>query len=178
MIKKYLETHLEELIQNKLTLENKKLECDNQIKELNRFIELLEEKNDTSFESFTPREVNPKNKEKIKELQGKCRALQKQVAEIEEKQKESKASIDELTAMLQYMKTEESVQRNKLENVSREKSQQIENITGELEAMIQKLNHSLQFVEVDLTRSKLELQQLVPQLEDVVTKMKALKQGI
>ena len=171
MIKKYLETHMEELLQTKTALENKRTECSNQKKELDRFIEILEEKNDSSFEAFTPREVNPKNKAKIKELQEKRKTLQKKISEIEEKQKKNAAAMEELNAMLHYVKKEETLQKNKIENVSREKSEQLENIETELEAVLLKLKNSLQFLEVDQTRSKLELQQLIPQIENILQKI-------
>ena len=171
MIKKYLETHMEELLQTKTSLENKRTECSNQKKELDRFIEILEEKNDSSFEAFTPREVNPKNKAKIKELQEKRKTLQKKISEIEEKQKKNAAAMEELNAMLHYVKKEEILQKNKIENVSREKSEQLENIETELEAVLLKLKNSLQFIEVDQTRSRLELQQLIPQIENILQKI-------
>ena len=134
-------------------------------------IEILEEKNDSSFEAFTPREVNPKNKAKIKELQEKRKTLQKKISEIEEKQKKNTAAMEELNAMLHYVKKEETLQKNKIENVSREKSEQLENIETELEAVLLKLKNSLQFIEVDQTRSKLELQQLIPQIENILQKI-------
>ena len=173
MVKKYLETHMEELLKEKLELENKKTDLNNRLKELERFIELLEEKNDSSFEAFTPREVNPKNKEKIRELQAEKKALQKETEEVKAKKKENETAIEELTAMLHYLKKEEIIQKDIVENVSREKTEQLKAVTEQLEAFSQKMNHSLQFIEIDQTRSKLELRRLIPQLQNIIEEMQS-----
>ncbi len=61
MIKQYLENMMETILNENSKLEEKSAEVVFRIKEIDRFIEILEEKNDPNFESFTPREVNAKN---------------------------------------------------------------------------------------------------------------------
>ena len=152
MIKQYFETLMNTLFDEKHQLEKKNTDMENRIKEIDRFIEILEEKNDTSFESFTPREVNSKNKEMIREL--------------------------EFNFMIAYMKDQELEQKEKQEleqkkkNVSHEKSIEFEEQLSKINKVFQKANSALQFIDVDPMRAKIELRLLLQQLEKQIENLK------
>ena len=50
-----------------------------QIKENKAFIKLFKEENDSNYESFSPRDVNPKGREQIQHLEDQQKLLQEQV---------------------------------------------------------------------------------------------------
>lgn len=180
MIKQYLEKTMNAFLDDKSSLDKKNTDIQNRIEEIERFIEILSEKNDPSFESFTPREVNAKNKEKIKELEEEKKILQKDLLELKKKIDENEKSRDEIDSMLQYLKKQRMEERaeekliEEQENVSHEKNNEIRDELEEVDAILNKVNTSLQFISVDTARTKLELQQLLPQLELQIEKIKGL----
>lgn len=180
MIKQYLEKTMNAFLDDKSSLDKKNTDIQNRIEEIERFIEILSEKNDPSFESFTPREVNAKNKEKIKESEEEKKILQKDLLELKKKIDENEKSRDEIDSMLQYLKKQRMEERaeekliEEQENVSHEKNNEIRDELEEVDAILNKVNTSLQFISVDTARTKLELQQLLPQLELQIEKIKGL----
>lgn len=180
MIKRYLEKTMNILLDEKSNLYKKNTNIQNQIEEIERFIELLSEKNDPSFESFTPRQVNAKHKEKIEELEKEKKVLKKNLVELKSKIDENEKSIDELDSILQYVKKKEVEDTAEIriieeqENVSRETKNLIRNELEEADTILNKVNVSLQFINVDTTRTRMELQQLVPQLKLKIEKIKEL----
>ena len=82
MIKSFLDELYQKNMDESYMLNKKSMDVLNKIKETDKFIELLDEKNDPNFEIFTPREVNPKNKEQIKDLREKKKELQEEYASI------------------------------------------------------------------------------------------------
>lgn len=180
MIKQYLEKTMNTFLDDKSNLDKKSTDIQNQIKEIDRFIEILSEKNDPSFELFTPREMNAKNKEKIQELEEEKKILQKGLVELSMKMDENEKSRDELNSMIQYLKKQEISERaeekllEEQENVSREKNNEIKEGLNVMDDILNKVNTSLQFINVDAVRAKLELQQLIPQVELQIEKIRGL----
>ena len=178
MIKQYFETLINTLFDEKHQLEKKNTDMENRIKEIDRFIEILEEKNDTSFESFTPREVNSKNKEMIRELEQEKKNLQKDLIDVKQKIKENEKSREEFDSMIAYMKDQELEQKEKQKleqkkkNVSHEKSIEFEEQLSKINKVFQKANSALQFIDVDPMRAKIELRLLLQQLEKQIENLK------
>lgn len=168
------------LIEDQSSLEKENMDIQNQIEEMNRFIEILSEKNDPSFEAFTPRKVNAKNKEKIKELEEKKKKLQKDIMEMKKKMDENKKSREELHSMIQYLKKQEKKEKTEEKlieeqvNVSCEKKREMQDELDVADNILNRINTSLQFIDMDIVRTKLEFQQLIPQLKLHIEKMKEL----
>lgn len=171
MIKQYFETLLNTLLDEENSLNKKKTDMENRMKEIDRFIEILEEKNDTSFESFTPREVNSKNKEMIKELKLEKKTIQNDLIDVNQKIKNHENSKDEFNSMITYLKDQEMKQQEnrelelQMKNISHEKNLKFEEQISNIYTVIKKANSSLHFIDVDPMRAKIELQLLLQQLQ-------------
>lgn len=66
------------------TLEQQKKDLEIQLKENTRFIQLLQETDDFTFEAFSPRSINAYQKTKIKELQTEKKELMKSIETVKE----------------------------------------------------------------------------------------------
>lgn len=178
MIKKYLENMMETILDENSKLEEKSTEIAFREKEIDRFIEILEEKNDPNFESFTPREVNAKNKEKINELKSEKEFIHKEALEIVQQMEDNQKSRDELTAMLQNIEKKEREDRKEEELEKEERKVSCENDIGieedinDIESILDKINYSMKFLEVDVMRTKIELEELLPQIEQKLNNIK------
>lgn len=178
MIEEYFRKLQESLLNDKLNLEKDYTRIENQIMETEKFIDLLEEKSDPNFESFTPREVNVKNRSEIKGLLEEKKRLQKEKSNLKIKIEECKSKIEEFQSFLHCVKEEQiklEQERKSRENlvvdnmeilnyVSCEKEKLLlimsESILYPIVDMNQKINRIIQFVDIDRERAKLELQQL------------------
>ena len=69
MISEYLKKFQSELITNKEEIHKSIQTLELQIKENKAFIKLLKEENDSNYESFSPRDINPKGREQIQHLE-------------------------------------------------------------------------------------------------------------
>lgn len=178
MIEEYFRKQKESLLNDKLTLEKDHIRVDNQIMETVKFIDLLEEKSDPNFESFTPREVNVKNRNEIKDLQEELKKLQKEKNNLLVKIDECKSKIEEFDSFLHCVKKEKiKLEEEKqyrhakvidnleiLNYVSCENEKNALVITNSILNPIvdvnQKIKRITQFIDMDRERAKLELQQL------------------
>ena len=79
MISEYLKKFQSELMSNKEEIHKSVEALELQIKENKAFIKLLKEENDSNYESFSPRDVNPKGREQIQHLEDQQKLLQEQL---------------------------------------------------------------------------------------------------
>lgn len=183
MIKEYFEKQQEELLDQKADYEKRYIHMENQIKEIEKFIDLLEEKNDPNFESFTPRDINKKNKMKIKSLLEEKKNLILNKNDILSKINDCKRKMDELQAMIHSLKKEqnqkkeeerfreknEAIKLSLLKYVSREKGNELKYffpfIFSEVTDINEKLKQVLNWMDLDRIRSKVELQQILKKVD-------------
>lgn len=183
MIKQYLENMMETILNESSRLEERSEEIAFREKEIDRFIEILEEKNDPNFESFTPREVNAKNKEKINELKSEKESLHNEALELVQQIEDNQKSKDEIYVMIQNIEKKEKEDKQEEElgiesekeesKVSHEKSKEIEEDIDDIETILNKINYSMKFLEVDFVRTKIELGELLPQIEQKLENLKS-----
>lgn len=83
MVNDFLKKYQEELISEKVQLKENMDQLETKIKEENKFLNLLEESNETYFKEFTPRDLNAKNNKKAEEIRELLIQLNK---ELDEKQ--------------------------------------------------------------------------------------------
>ena len=81
MVKAYLENYQNELMQKKIILERECHELRIKLKENFQFIMLLEKEENPDYESFTPREFNQKNWQKIQKLKKEQMEIQNEAEE-------------------------------------------------------------------------------------------------
>lgn len=200
---KLLKNFLDELYQKNMDesykLNKKSMDILNKIKETDKFVELLDEKNDPNFEIFTPREVNQKNKEQIKTLKEQKKELQEQyesildqIKSVSEQSKQIRAVIEEnnrteyeqrilkqrytyekkrLDQITAYVSREIEKENHTQEDISEEQKQsgQIQ-IVPEYQQLRNKLELVLGIFDLDRYRSKMELKQIKNILDKLAEK--------
>lgn len=189
MLKNFLDELYQKNMDESYNLNKKSMDILNKIKETDKFIELLDEKNDPNFEIFTPREVNQKNKEQIKDLKEKKKELQEeyasildQVKSLSEQSKQLQSVIEEnsrfenehrmlqqrytyekkrLDQITAYVSREIEKENNTQKDTSEEQNQnkQIQ-IAPEYQQIKNKLELVLGIFDLDRNRSKMELKQI------------------
>lgn len=183
MITAYLEKLQNEFLKNKLDIEKEINNLQIQIKENVEFIKLLEETNDPNYESFTPREVNVKNKVKIRELKEEQKFLQESLENEQIRYAECVAKMDELINVLKVAKktmitknqelNEDEVyrialletQENERKRISRElHDSTVQNLTS----LVHKTELCTKLVDIDPIRCKLELNTMSRTLREII----------
>lgn len=104
MVIKYLEKIRDSILEDKLDVQKQLTELKLAHKENIAFIKFLEEDNDSSFEAFTPRNVNTFHKKKIEELRREQESLEMNICELENKQKNIENNLNEVTEVIAIAK--------------------------------------------------------------------------
>ena len=184
MVKTYLENLQSDFLKEKVTLEKEINNLQIHLKENKEFIRLLEESNDTAYASFSPREVNPKNKVKLEELNTEKKNIEKQLEQLQEQYAECIGKLQELSEVLhslQFSEREQNVsaaadrekyrltiletQENERQRISRElHDSTVQNLTS----MVHKVELCSKLVEIDPVRCKLELVTLGKTLREII----------
>ena len=79
MVEEYIQKIYEELLKEKQNSAKRISDLQIHLKETQAMIHLLEETNDPNYESFTPRKVNSRNKQKIDELHAEMKELEEAI---------------------------------------------------------------------------------------------------
>lgn len=183
MVIAYLEKLQDEYLHEKLDKEKELSRLQIELRETIEFIRLLEETNDPNYESFTPREVNSKNKKKILELQEQQRKIQQSIELETEHYLEYKQRLDELENVLEKVKKDAAqinqnvfdnekyrsslleTQENERQRISRElHDSTVQNLTS----LVHKAELCSKLVEMDPIRCKLELTTMSKTLREII----------
>lgn len=182
MIKAYLEKIQNQLLEEKIELEKQYLYLTNTMKENDKMTQLLDEANDPNFESFTPRTVNARNKEKIRQLQEMQKHLSEEKEQLEEKTAVVKERLEEYRAALQQEYEREqseivqsNIQEIKLRSLELQQLQQQRiaydlkhDTLQKLKDIVHKLELSLQLLDVDSQRCRVELSDVLKYMEIIM----------
>ena len=79
MVEEYIQKIYEELLKEEQNSAKRISDLQIHLKETQAMIHLLEETNDPNFESFTPRKVNSRNKQKIDELHAEMKEVEEAI---------------------------------------------------------------------------------------------------
>lgn len=184
MVKTYLEKLQSDFLEEKVTLEKEINDLQIRLKENVEFVRLLEENSNTTYASFSPREVNPKNKVKIEELNTEKKEMEKQLEQLQERYAECVGKLQELSEVLhslqpsvteqemsaaadreRYRLTILETQENERQRISRElHDSTVQNLTS----MVHKVELCSKLVEMDPIRCKLELVTLGKTLREII----------
>lgn len=104
MILEYFNSMREDYLQQKMTLLNHIHACENQIKENEKMIHMMEESSDPNYEAFTPRRVNSFQKEKLDELKNTLKVSNDTLASLKAQLDELEGKIQKLSEMIQFHK--------------------------------------------------------------------------
>lgn len=176
MVIAYLEELQNEYIEENLDIRKGIENLNIRLKENIAFIKLLEETNDPTYESFTPREVNAKNKKKIQELREEQEKIKESLKHEQESCSLSEKKVQKLKSVIEQAKKQVSsdnriddesyriamleMQENDRQRISRKL---YDSITQNLTCIVQKIESCSKVVEDDPVCCKLEL--------DIISKM-------
>lgn len=191
MVCSYLEKLHGEYLEEKISIDKTVANLQVQLKENIEFIKLLEESTDASYESFSPRDVNSKNKIQIQELKDKQKDIIEKINESKIKQNEIIHKIDELSSVIKVakssiVKTDEieskednkveldnnvyrltllETQENERQRISRElHDSTVQNLTS----IVHKTELCSKLIDMDPIRCKLELTMMSRTLRDII----------
>lgn len=182
MISEYLKKFQSELMKNKEEIHQSVQKLEVQIKENKAFIKILREENDSNYESFSPRDVNPKGREQIQHLEEQQKLLQEQldtrkkeytsciaklselneaISELEQKINDSDSDISDDILRLKLLETQE----NERQRISRElHDSTVQNLTS----LVHKTELCSKLIDMDKVRCKLELNIMSKTLRDII----------
>ena len=143
MIKEYLEKIQDQLYQNKLEIYNKLVYLETTYKENTEMIRMLEETNDSTFQEFTPRELNSFSSGKVIELKQSQTLL---LVDIEETKIELQKAEDAIKEINLVMKKQIS-QVNSLENLESHISKAIDFVYSDVYKCKQELTVAQQIIQ-------------------------------
>lgn len=183
MVCAYLEKLQEEYLEEKIQIDKTIANLEIQLKENIEFIKFLDDSTDICYESFSPRNVNAKNKAQIQELKEKQKDIIHQMDEEKSRQTEMIQKIDELSSVIKVAKStsEKNVkteldsdiyrltlletQENERQRISRElHDSTVQNLTS----MIHKIELCSKLIDMDPIRCKLELTMMSRTLRDII----------
>lgn len=182
MTRTYLEKIQNQLLEEKMELEKRIVHFTNAIKENEKFAELLDETNDPNFESFTPRMVNARNKEKIQQLQENQKELAQEKKQLENRLNSIRIQLEECKVVLQqeYEREQssmgwEDVRERKLQILEAQEAERRsiaqnlrETTVQNIHDILHKLELSLQLLDVDTHRSRMELSDVSRQMQVIL----------
>ena len=82
MVRDYLEKTKQQFLDEREELVKQETMLSNHMKENIKLIQLLDETNDPNYEAFTPREVNPYNRNRIHDLEEEQKAVMVQLNDV------------------------------------------------------------------------------------------------
>lgn len=182
MISEYLKKFQSELMTNKEDIHKSIQTLELQMKENKAFIMLLKEENDSNYESFSPRDVNPKGREQILHLEEQQKLLQEQldtrkkeytfcvtklnelneaISELEQEINDNNSDISDEIFRLKLLETQE----NERQRISRElHDSTVQNLTS----LVHKTELCSKLIDMDKVRCKLELNIMSKTLRDII----------
>ena len=183
MVCTYLEKLQEEYLEEKIQIDKSIANLEIQLKENIEFIKFLDESTDVCYESFSPRNVNDKNKTQIQELKEKQKDFLHKMNEEKNKQAEIIQKMDELSSVIKVAKSTSEkkekteidsdiyrltlleTQENERQRISRElHDSTVQNLTS----MIHKIELCSKLIDMDPIRCKLELTMMSRTLRDII----------
>ncbi len=191
MVCSYLEKLQDEYLQEKLNVEKEIANLKIRLKENIEFIKLLEENSDPNYESFTPREVHSKNKDKINELKLEQKEILEELDHMKPLYDESVKKLDEINSVLKvakssmiskdahdetmdneyYRLTLLETQENERQRISRElHDSTVQNLTS----LVHKTELCTKLIEMDPIRCKLELTMMSRTLREIINDMRQM----
>ena len=156
MINDFLRKYQEELITQKIQLKEDMDLLETKIKEETKFLNLLEESNESYFVEFTPRDINEKNNKKAEELRENLKVLNSEMDDKIKKMRFFDGRLVELNALLTN-----TVAINKPASVNKIPSK----ININSSDLINKLKALKDVIVLDPYKAKIDLENIISDIE-------------
>ena len=156
MVNDFLRKYQEELITQKIQLKEDMDLLETKIKEETKFLNLLEESNESYFVEFTPRDINEKNNKKAEEVRLNLKDLNSQMDEKIKKMRFFDGRLVELNALLTN-----SVAINK-PSFTNKTVNPVRNNSSDL---INRLNNLKDVIVLDPYKAKIDLENIISDIE-------------
>ena len=187
MVKEYLEKTKMQFEKERDNLIDKIHLCENEQKENVKFIQMLEETNDSSYEAFSPRETNVFNHRKIAELQENQKKAEEELLNLQSQLGELKFKLAEITNVINVVEKDENISieevdadtRLALLNSVETERQRIardlhDSTTQSLTSLVHKTELCTKLIDKDPVRCKLELFSVNKCLREIIEDMRGL----
>lgn len=188
MVKEYLKKSKQELVEQKLLLIDEINSYENQIKENEKFIQILEDTRDPNYEAFSPRETNTFNRKKILELQENQKAISDELTALRDQLGELEFKIADITSVIKVADEDVNDTSNEdelhdtrlalLRTVEAERQRIARDLhdstTQNLTALVHKTELCTKLLDVDPVRCKLELFTIGKSLRGIIEDMRGL----
>lgn len=189
MVKEYLEKTKQELIENKISLMNEINDNENQLKENEKFIQILENANDPNYEAFSPRSTNTFNSKKIAELQDNQKEISENLSNLRDQLGELEFKIAEISSVFKVVKENDRDSSNNdeelydtrlalLKTVEAERQRIARDLhdstTQNLTALVHKTELCTKLLDKDPVRCNLELFTISKSLRSIIEDMRRL----
>ena len=183
MVCTYLEKLQEEYLEEKIQIDKSIANLEIQLKENIEFIKFLDESTDVCYESFSPRNVNDKNKTQLQELKENQKDILHKMNEEKNKQAEIIQKMDELSSVIKVAKsTSEKKEKTEIDSdiyrltlleTQENERQRISRILHDstvhnLTSMIHNIELCSKLIDMDPIRCKLELTMMSRTLRDII----------
>lgn len=193
MVIEYLEKIHHQMYEEKIRLEREYQKKEVSLNDTLKFIHTLEDSLDENFESFTPWKVYHENHSKIDFLKEKQTVIESEMKNLKNKIELYDNNIAELLEILEYTRNDLLIKNdatiinsdntsNNIDNVSRETNnfldknntfacqKIIDSMMQEFDKIYRKVENCAKFIEVDIPRSRIELQTLSKQVYETIQK--------
>lgn len=166
MINSYLENLKQTYFEEQLALEKKQNDLNILLQENMEFRKLLEDNNDFHYESFTPRDVNSKDKQKIAELKEEKKKIESDLEKIAVQYKICKNKIEELDTVIEEEKNREICQKNNL--LERKSNSEL---LEPLKEVLHQTELCCKLIDIDSIRCRLELSSVLQKLSVIISEI-------
>ena len=176
MVREYLEKTKLQFEQKKESIIEQIHLCENKQKENIKFIQMLEETNDSSYEAFSPRETNVFNHRKIAELQEEQKQVEDQIIHLQNQIGELEFKIAEITSVIKVAKKDEDeIGSDEVDTERQRIARDLhDSTTQSLTSLVHKTELCTKLIDKDPVRCKLELFSVNKCLREIIEDMRGL----
>jgi two-component system sensor histidine kinase DegS len=189
MIVEYLQRLHQELLEEKLNLEQEKQRKEVQLNNNVKFVRVLEESLDEDFESFSPRKVDEESHKKIVSLMEERKIIKQEITSLQKKLDSVIAKIEELDLILENIRQNQGyidVSSKQNENLSEQEfGNQGESfsldgktdsvVLSEFASLVHKIEMCNKLLGVDTVRCKLELREIEQSAKKIMQMLKNIR---
>lgn len=176
MVIEYLQQIKDSYLEEKHILEKQLKSSEIELKENIEMIKMLEESNDSSYELFTPRNVNSKNKIKINELLEEQKSIDESIESLKNSINEYTNKIEQLDRVIEEENreveivqdyTESMTQQNIVSEDDNEKLSE-DNLFESIKDVLNRVELCSRLIDIDPIRCRLELSSVMKMLTNLI----------